>query len=531
MTDSSASDSPLDVVPYKPRRKGWVAISWLAIACMVGLIMWWQTMRAGLNDAEPSTKLSTAVVQFQARYLVGFSAFSGAGDVAANKRTMLATAKALNTGPIEQRLGSIIMAGELAGPDEALAQLRDLEQRIKKDQVKPTKTEEELMITVGRLYREYSSKRFDARSVSPEHRDQLIEELGWLGKLALAPADGPDKAARSELMEAAKQTVVLLVIIFIAGAFLGFSGLVALIVFLCLLFSGRLQHGIQCGTENLLRCNLNLLFHDRFGRARSLRLASKRLEEPSEHGGIYAETFAVWLLLFIGLGLAAEFLFRGDSNLLGHGLLSLVSLAALFWPIVRGISWEQVRSDIGLRGGKNVFLEALIGLGNYIMTLPLLGLCVVLLFIIVLVLHGLQGGGVDPADNFSPQVVPSHPVVQYIVKGDWWGRVQVFLLACVFAPFLEEIMFRGVLYRHLRELSWRWGYFLSVAASATAAGFVFAAVHPQGPIAIPLLMIIAIGLTIPREWRGTLIPGMVTHGVHNGIVMLLATMVLNGLIL
>jgi len=87
-------------------------------------------------------------------------------------------------------------------------------------------------------------------------------------------------------------------------------------------------------------------------------------------------------------------------------------------------------------------------------------------------------------------------------------------------------MFRGVLYRHLREASSRLGYFWSVMLSATVAGFVFAAIHPQGLIAIPALMAIAFGLTLVREWRGTLIPGMVTHGVHNGILLLIALLML-----
>ena len=48
--------------------------------------------------------------------------------------------------------------------------------------------------------------------------------------------------------------------------------------------------------------------------------------------------------------------------------------------------------------------------------------------------------------------------------------------------------------------------------------FLFAAIHPQGWIAIPALMGIAIGMNLMREWRGTVIPSMVVHGVSNGLV-------------
>ena len=63
---------------------------------------------------------------------------------------------------------------------------------------------------------------------------------------------------------------------------------------------------------------------------------------------------------------------------------------------------------------------------------------------------------------------------------------------------------------------------LLVVAGLSVFGFVFAVIHPQGLIAIPSLMAIAFGLTFVREWRGTLIPGMVTHGLHNGVLLLIA---------
>jgi membrane protease YdiL (CAAX protease family) len=87
-------------------------------------------------------------------------------------------------------------------------------------------------------------------------------------------------------------------------------------------------------------------------------------------------------------------------------------------------------------------------------------------------------------------------------------------------------MFRGVLYRHLRDGS-RWlGTAASVIFSGTVNAFIFAAIHPQGWIAIPALMSLAYAFIIMREWRGTLIPCMVIHGLSNGIVMTLVILVL-----
>jgi membrane protease YdiL (CAAX protease family) len=87
-------------------------------------------------------------------------------------------------------------------------------------------------------------------------------------------------------------------------------------------------------------------------------------------------------------------------------------------------------------------------------------------------------------------------------------------------------MFRGVLYRHLREASARLGAWISVIASALVVSFLFAVIHPQGIVAVPVLMSLAFGFTMMREWRGTLIPGMVAHGLNNGLVTLLMFLIL-----
>ncbi len=86
-------------------------------------------------------------------------------------------------------------------------------------------------------------------------------------------------------------------------------------------------------------------------------------------------------------------------------------------------------------------------------------------------------------------------------------------------------MFRGLLYRHLREASTRFGRVAGVFFSAALTSFVFAVIHPQGLLGIPVLATLAFGFALMREWRGTLVPSMVAHAVHNGgttLVLLLA---------
>ena len=92
------------------------------------------------------------------------------------------------------------------------------------------------------------------------------------------------------------------------------------------------------------------------------------------------------------------------------------------------------------------------------------------------------------------------------------------VFAVIAAPIVEETAFRGVLYRHLRASSSILGTALSIFGSVLLVSFIFAAIHPQGWVAIPALMSIAVGMNLMREWRGSLISSIVVHGMSNGIV-------------
>ena len=84
----------------------------------------------------------------------------------------------------------------------------------------------------------------------------------------------------------------------------------------------------------------------------------------------------------------------------------------------------------------NLFKETFCGLLIYATAIPLL--------VIGLVLSGLLGWLIDTI--FGAQPAPSHPVTE-MLAGSTTNLVLVYLLACVAAPIVEEIMFRGVLYR------------------------------------------------------------------------------------
>jgi membrane protease YdiL (CAAX protease family) len=108
----------------------------------------------------------------------------------------------------------------------------------------------------------------------------------------------------------------------------------------------------------------------------------------------------------------------------------------------------------------------------------------------------------------------AHPIVEEIGTGDGesrWGYLPLFLLAAAWAPLVEETMFRGAFYHHLRRrLAW--------PLAALVVGVIFAAIHPQGWAAIPLLTAIAFVFAALREWRGSIIAPTVAHAINNGVV-------------
>ena len=152
------------------------------------------------------------------------------------------------------------------------------------------------------------------------------------------------------------------------------------------------------------------------------------------------------------------------------------------------------------------------------MTLPLVAVGIVVMLVLVAATKGgggLFGGG---PDDFGGGGGAAHPILG-LAGGSTFDAVMLLLVASVAAPIVEETMFRGVLYRNLRAGTAWLGIVISVALSAVMVAFIFAVIHPQGLIAVPVLGALAFGFALTREWRDTLIPSMVAHALNNGLVM------------
>jgi len=303
-------------------------------------------------------------------------------------------------------------------------------------------------------------------------------------------------------VQSAKLLAAFVWVIALGGLMLAFLGFVGLIAFAILGFVGMLGRGVTTG------------------------------HSPA---GVYIETFALWMatfaLLSLGLPYLAQYVELGEYRLMASGVFELGTLLVVFWPVLRGVSWKQVREDIGWTRGRQPVLEPAAGIGCYVMSWPLLIVAILVVALLTWLESQVQqqffGGGPSPDDLRSP-IEPNHPITLPLARGDWSMRLQIFFLASFVAPIVEETMFRGVLYRHLRELTHRWKTFLSVVVSAIVSSFIFAVIHPQGFLAVPVLMALALGFVLAREWRGTLVGGMVAHGLNNGLVLLISVVTLSG---
>lgn len=305
--------------------------------------------------------------------------------------------------------------------------------------------------------------------VAPSERERLRQELGWFGRVVLSPADAGDAArVRHDGLRA-----------LIGIGSLASLALLAVLTGVGLLLAARVRR--DAGT-----------FPTRF-------------TPPGEHAGVYLEAFAVYLAIFFLVVVAPALTGADLPALVGIGLVA-ASLAGAAWPLVRGVPLGVALRDLGLHRGAGVARELVAGAVGYVAILPVFAVGFAISLGAVAVADRLGG-----AEDTSAPI--SHPIVEMLVAGDATVALMVLLLASGFAPFFEELMFRGALYGPLRRS-------LGPIAAGLASGVVFAAIHPQGWLMIPALASLALGFALVREWRGSLLAPMAAHAVHNGVLVI-----------
>lgn len=489
-----------------PRSRPWTWLSWFIIVLICTAMIILPSM---MTESEPHAESAlSGIMTLQSKVLVGAAELTN--DEAAVAK-LAKEAEALNIGPLGQRQRFVILMAELKDVESAAAHLRELDELLAEHRASGgestssaatdrtgeeaesgndglNKAQLEVQALLRTLYLPEEARtqnQPNTAALGAAQKETLREELGWFGKLALAHPSVATPKERTEVIEPAEAAATSAVVFGLLALLALVAGGIGLIVMVTLAILGSVRSG--------------------FGRI-----------NPSH--GIYAETFAVWLILFLGLQVVSGALasFSPEASLASATAAFFLSLVALRWPVLRGLPWSEVRRDLGLTFGARPWLEPFLGLAGYMMALPILVVGLLLTLGLMAVQQFISGEGPAGLDAGG---MPMHPIVEVAATGGWGTRLLILLVGSVAAPIVEEIMFRGVLYRHLRDSSRGLGLIGSIVLSVALTGFIFAAIHPQGWVAIPALMSLATAFALMREWRDTVLPSIIMHAVSNGIVL------------
>lgn len=329
-----------------------------------------------------------------------------------------------------------------------------------------------------------------AAELTPEQRDALAKNHGFFGKIALTHGMKDDDPARAPLLSGGGRLMAIMgafVLVLVVGALAGFTFFIIAIV----------------------------------------KLANRRItpafRAPARGGSAYLEAFALFLFSFLVLALGATLLgqflrsrgmstdWLGPVTLLAHWLLALVPL----YVLTRGRSFAGLRQDLGWHTGRGVFREISAGIAGYLAGLPLFFVSV----LVALVLLFVQQAIVTQITGHKP-APPSNPLFERIGQSSGLEMAILFFMATVWAPIVEESLFRGMLFRHLRGT-------VGVVLAALGSAFVFGIIHPVPVLLTIPLMMLGFNFALMREWRGSLLAPMTAHCLHNATVLTLLISVMS----
>lgn len=304
-------------------------------------------------------------------------------------------------------------------------------------------------------------RQLEAGQVDDETWKMFKKRHGWIASLARAKSE----AEKQDITRQATGTAMVL----IGGTMLG----------MCVVLGGMVMLILA-----ILRW-----------RGGKLRLALRR--NSGGDGGVLLEGFALYLALFLVVPSLMHHLWAGLPSWVIYAVLSSTLLVGMAWPRWRGMPGETWREALGLHRGQGWLREIGAGLGGWLASTPLL-------------VAGMMAA--SWITKMTGQF-PYHPIID-VFAGDIWAKLGAILLAAVWAPVSEELMFRGLLFPGLS--AWvRW------IPGTLAGAFVFAAIHPQGWAGVPAIMALAITFSVLRMWRRSVIAPMAAHALNNGLMCVL----------
>jgi len=450
---------PPPLITPRPQHSGSTLLAWLIIAACVALVVIRNDRAAQLaeKDGDPIAPLQ---LKCYGRMVVGIkSAIKLKWGMAPLKQNLkedkLIDSMDKLATSADDKLKVAIIAGEINGADQAMARLEGL---AKADN-SPELTQD--IATLRAIYQN------GVGSLDPPARASLAKHQGYFGQVALAYGVADDREPRQSLEQAGVRFIALVALAGLGILLLLLASFVCFILAIVFIASGKIRRAY--------------------------------VPDPAASSA-YLEAFALYLVVFIAFGFVVR---QFNLDILHWEWLALLIIPlAMYWTARRGATAAQRQNAFGWIWGRGPHIEIPLGIAGYLACLPIEFLGVV-----------ISARLAKMADAH-----PTHPILR-MLDGDIWHVLAIYGLACGLAPVLEETMFRGALFHHLRR---RWGWFIS----ALVVAFIFAIIHPQGWTLVPALGSFALVVAALREWRGSILAPMAAHAFSNFVVVSMAMLFL-----
>ena len=206
-----------------------------------------------------------------------------------------------------------------------------------------------------------------------------------------------------------------------------------------------------------------------------------------------AWAFLTSLALTLLIGFVASL--RGAESLdltTGVGIQTIVYLLILFLILQIYAPQQSVRHFLGLRGTHFAFFP-IAGVLGALAQLPMTALFTFI-------------------DKYRPVDPDSEKYIYDQLHSGSARRIAVCIAIVAVGPFVEEMFFRGAIFRPLRRAAGPWSVVL-------VTGILFGVVHTEWQRMIPIAFL-GIILGILRSSSGSLIPGVVMHATFNATTVI-----------
>ncbi len=439
--------------PLSPSRRLRVALAWVSICLFTLLAILVQRQALDLPPLSDAELLQPSLhIKIQGQVAVGAAQMSSGPAAPANVDRSMNNIAAVMQTPADQVRYTIVYA-EVGGSEDALWVIDDLRSNPSYYEI----TGEELADL------DILEQIYEGRTISSADRKRLLDRHEWFGELAISHNTSRSSPAYQAPRSSGQKLIVFVMLLILLALLVGAGALGVCIFAITQLAGGKIR--------------------PRF------KAFPNAAETP-----MLSETIALFLAIFAITGLFTVFLIKEHKIDISVFTLLPLTLCPLI-PLLFGGGWRRYKQLTGLHRGEGVFKEIGCGLLGYLAGLPL----VVIGFVVSIVFFLLF------------PIEAEHPVMDPISGAGPLGILLLVLMLTVWAPLVEETLFRGVFYSHCR----RW---MAWPVAGIITGIVFAAIHPQWIWFVPGLASIGLVFAMIREWRGSLIGSIAAHALHNGTI-------------